>query len=209
MDHPEALVPGEIYRLAIDLDAISWVFPRGHRIRLAISGADFPEVWPAPSAAGLRVFGGASHPSLLTLPVIPAERISSQPLLRPPVPRRSQFQHIVEPTRTSISHDTSSRNVTARRELKEAVRHPDSITTITSEHQTEIHVSAEKPAEAIATGWDRKTLQRPGLDVTSTAIAELRSDAATFFLDLSLDVTLNGAPYWGRRWTRTIPRLLL
>lgn len=209
MDHPEALVPGEIYRLAIDLDAISWVFPREHRIRLAISGADFPEVWPAPSAAVLRVFGGASHPSLLTLPVVPAERISSQPLLQPPVPRRSQFQHIVEPTRTSISPGTSSRSVTARRELKEAVRHPDGITTITSEHQTEMRVSAQKPAEAIATGWDRKTLQRPGLDVTSTAIAELRSDAATFFLDLSLDVTLNGAPYWGRRWTRAIPRLLL
>jgi putative CocE/NonD family hydrolase len=209
MDRAEPLVPGEIYSLALELDAISWIFPRGHRIRLAISGADFPEVWPAPSAAELQVYSGPSQPSMLILPVVPAEEVSSKPSLRPPAPRRSQFKHTVEPAKTAVSHDTSSRSVTARRELKETIRHPDGTTTITSEHRTEMRVSAANPAEVLATGWDRKTMRRPGLDVENTAVAELRSDATSFFLELTLEIRLNHSLHRQRRWTKTIPRLLL
>ena len=36
-DDPEYLNPGEFYPLPIELHVTSWVFPKGHRIRLAIS----------------------------------------------------------------------------------------------------------------------------------------------------------------------------
>ena len=99
--------------------------------------------------------------------------------------------------------------MTVQRRLGEIVRHPDGATVITSEHTTQMAVSASDPADALAKAWDRKTLRRPGLDVESTATAELKSTAAEFHLDLTLDVTLNGAPHWNNRWTRTIPRRLL
>jgi hypothetical protein len=72
-----------------------------------------------------------------------------------------------------------------------------------------MRVSATNPADAVATGWDCKTLRRTVLEVESTATAELKSDATTFTLNLALEVTINGSPYWSRRWNRTIPRLLL
>jgi hypothetical protein len=97
----------------------------------------------------------------------------------------------------------------ARRQQMETIHHYDGVAVITSEGWTEMRVSATDPADAAATGWDRKTFRRPGLEVESTATAELRSTATDLHLDLALDVTRDGAPYWNRRWTKVIPRRLL
>ncbi|MGQ0568114.1 MAG: CocE/NonD family hydrolase, partial [Armatimonadota bacterium] len=207
IDRAEPLVPGEVYRLSIELDATSWVFPKGDRIRVAISGADFPEVWPSPLPAMLRVHCGSSNPSSITLPVVPpGARTSPSPALLPPPARRSQFVHTSEKPATSITYDIARRTMTARRELKETVRHPDGVTAVTSEHRTEMKVSALDPADAMATGWDRKTIRRPGLEVESIARAQLASTATEFHLDLTLEVLVDGSGYWADRWTRTIPR---
>jgi putative CocE/NonD family hydrolase len=72
----EPLVPGEPAVLAIELMPTSVRFRAGHRIRLAIAGADadsFARV-PAQGTPELRVLRGAAQPSHLELPV--------QPLLR-------------------------------------------------------------------------------------------------------------------------------
>src|SRR5207245_2913659 len=45
---PEPLVPGEVYELELDLDATAWLFEPGHRVRLAVANADWPNVWPTP-----------------------------------------------------------------------------------------------------------------------------------------------------------------
>ncbi|MGH2376188.1 MAG: CocE/NonD family hydrolase, partial [bacterium] len=210
MDRVTPLLPDQMHEVTVELDAVSWVFPKGHRIRIAISGADFPEVWPSPQPFMLRVFSGSARPSSMILPVVPsaAPRGAARDILPPPR-RRSQFGHMPEKARTTIAYDVAGRTMTASRHLGETVRHPDGMTVVTNEHQTDMTVSAMNPADARATGWDRKTLCRPGLEVESTATAELKSDATTFHLQLDLDVTLNGSPHWRNRWTRTIPRRLL
>jgi len=210
MDRATPLLPDQIYELHIELDATSWVFPKGHRIRVAISGADFPEVWPSPAPATLRVYAGSSRPSSLTLPVAPvASGGRPTPEFLPPPPRRSRFGHSSQQPERTITYGISRRTMTARRTLAETVRHPDGVTHVTSEHQTEMTVSALDPADTRARGWDRKTLRRPGLEVESTAVADLSSTASDFQLELTLEVTLNGSPHWHDRWTRSIPRRLL
>ncbi len=65
------LVPGEAAALEIALYPTSYLFKEGHRIRVAIGGADadhFEPVEPAPSV--LRVHRGAARPSRLVLPVM-------------------------------------------------------------------------------------------------------------------------------------------
>jgi hypothetical protein len=210
MNRAEPLVPGEIYQLEIELDATAWVFPKGHRIRVAISGADFPEVWPTPQPAMLRVQCGSSHPSHLTLPVAPAARTGGPlPALKPPAPRRSRFRQASEKPISAVTYDVGTRTMRAARATKDTVRHHDGVTEITTEHRSEMQSSATDPADVRATAWDRKTLRRPGLEVGCTATAELRSTATEFHLDLTLDVMENGSPRWSRRWTRAIPRRLL
>src|SRR5262249_61399472 len=64
---PEPLVPGQRYRVRIQLNDAGAAFPAGHRIRLALSTTYWPMIWPPPETATLTVFGGT-----LGLPVPPA-----------------------------------------------------------------------------------------------------------------------------------------
>ena len=56
---PEPLAPGELAELTIDIDATGWRFLAGHRIRVAIAAADWPNVWPTPETGTLDVWHGA------------------------------------------------------------------------------------------------------------------------------------------------------
>jgi uncharacterized protein len=210
MAEPVPMKPGEVYKVTFELDAASWVFPKGHRIRVAISGADFPEVWPSPLTATIRVHNGPSQASRIMLPVLPAETPRDpQPAFLPAPQRVSRFQHATEGPAVTTIYDAATDTMTARRELGDMVRHPDGVTVITSSHCVEMSVSTAAPAEARAAAWDQRALRRPGLDVQCTATAELQSTIAEFHLRLDLDVRLNGSPYWRNRWVRAIPRRLL
>ncbi len=65
---PQPLEPGTRYRIRVPLNDIAHAFPRGHRIRIAVSTSYWPLVWPAPRPVTLTLFAGASH---LDLPVRP------------------------------------------------------------------------------------------------------------------------------------------
>jgi len=65
---PSPLEPGRRYRVRVLLNDAGFAFPAGHRIRLALSTAYWPMVWPAPDAATLTLYGG-----VLELPVRPAQ----------------------------------------------------------------------------------------------------------------------------------------
>ena len=63
---PEPLVSGESYAVDIRLNDIAHAFPEGHRIRVAVSTAYWPIVWPSIATPHLRIMAGES---VLTLPV--------------------------------------------------------------------------------------------------------------------------------------------
>lgn len=72
-EHPEALVPNRFYTLHVPLHFTSWVFARGHRIRLAVSNALWPMIWPTPFAMVTSLATGGAVPSTLELPSVPAQ----------------------------------------------------------------------------------------------------------------------------------------
>ena len=55
---PAALFPGEIYDIELNLDHIAYRVPKGHRLRVAISSAYWPLIWPSPETAELHLSGG-------------------------------------------------------------------------------------------------------------------------------------------------------
>jgi putative CocE/NonD family hydrolase len=61
---PTPLTPGQRFRVRIKLNDTGSAFPAGHRVRVAISTAYWPMIWPSPEAATVTIFGGA-----LELPV--------------------------------------------------------------------------------------------------------------------------------------------
>jgi putative CocE/NonD family hydrolase len=78
------LAGGNIMKLIIDLMPTSWVFKEGHRIRVSITGADYPTLQlhpglspsndpadPANIVPTITVYRNAFHPSHIELPVVP------------------------------------------------------------------------------------------------------------------------------------------
>src|SRR5436309_16004139 len=65
-EHPEAIEPGRRYGVRVALNHIAHAFAAGSRLRLALSTAYWPVVWPSPQPVTLTLFTGASG---LELPV--------------------------------------------------------------------------------------------------------------------------------------------
>jgi putative hydrolase, CocE/NonD family len=67
---PGELTPGETIEFLVNLHFSTWTFQPGHRIRLALSGAQFPMAWPSAEVVRtvVHTHSNASH---LSLPVIP------------------------------------------------------------------------------------------------------------------------------------------
>ena len=61
---PQDLMPGEVMEVTVRLDQCAYRLPVGHRLRVAVSTAYWPFIWPAPGGAGVTLTGGA-----LMLPV--------------------------------------------------------------------------------------------------------------------------------------------
>jgi len=57
-EHPHSMTPGKIEEITLDLDHIAYRVPKGHRLRVSISNAYWPLIWPAPIAATLALTGG-------------------------------------------------------------------------------------------------------------------------------------------------------
>src|SRR5208282_5384661 len=68
---PKDLVPNQTYSLDIEMHLATWTFPKGHRIRLAVSNALWPMVWPTPYAMTTTLQLGGDTGSRLTLPLVP------------------------------------------------------------------------------------------------------------------------------------------
>ena len=68
---PQRASPGAA--LEFDLHVTSWVFERGHRIRLAVSNALWPMIWPTPYAMTAALAVGEGSDSRLDLPTVPFE----------------------------------------------------------------------------------------------------------------------------------------
>ena len=67
-DQPQALIPGERYRVAVTLNAMAQAIPPGHRLRLALSTSYWPLAWPPPQPVQLSIYPARSR---LVLPLRP------------------------------------------------------------------------------------------------------------------------------------------
>ncbi|WP_300068234.1 CocE/NonD family hydrolase [uncultured Ruegeria sp.] len=74
---PAPLTPGEPYQIEVDLDHIAYRVPKGHRLRLSVSSAYWPLIWPSPEMAELHLTAGE-----VTIPQ--REPVSSDECVFPP-----------------------------------------------------------------------------------------------------------------------------
>lgn len=91
--NPKDLVPGQTYSFDIEMHLATWTFPKGHRIRLAVSNALWPMVWPTPYAMTTTLQLGGAAGSRLTLPLVPPSMFAPPQFATPePNQQRSDIQ---------------------------------------------------------------------------------------------------------------------
>jgi uncharacterized protein len=199
---PEPLEPGRIYQVRLEMDATSWVFEPGHRVRLGVAGTDWPNVWTPPGPVTLEVTRASSALSLPLLRGAPA--VKAKPQLTPPTTRREP----TDPTTVwRFEHD-----VLARRS-RHVIDHGSTYDlgaggTATERYSGVNTVSIYDPGDASAEGnvsfelkWDEAT-------VGAVARTRVTSDSSSYRLRIELDVTDDGKSAWSRTWERTVPRRL-
>jgi predicted acyl esterase len=94
---PALLVPGKRYRVRIKLNDAGSVFPAGHKVRLALSTAYWPIIWPSPEKAKLQIFEGRLDlplrpPSALDAGLPPLPGPESAPPEKPTMLRRGDIR---------------------------------------------------------------------------------------------------------------------
>src|SRR5262249_57639367 len=83
MSAPQDLEPGKVYPLDIEMHLTSWVFPKGHRVRVAISNAMWPMILPTPYSMTTALELGGSNGSRIVLPVVPSHGDAPPPFSAP------------------------------------------------------------------------------------------------------------------------------
>jgi putative CocE/NonD family hydrolase len=78
-ENPSALTPGVFYRVRLKLNDCGYRFAPGRRLRLAVSSAYWPLIWPAPARAALTL----RLPAALILPVRAAPEDEPAPAFPP------------------------------------------------------------------------------------------------------------------------------
>ncbi|CAF1327007.1 unnamed protein product, partial [Rotaria sordida] len=77
-EHPEELEINKIYNIDVTLSGVCVRLSAGYRLRLAVSTAYWPFVWPSPQSATVTIHLNRSSPSVLILPRL-AHKCSSKP----------------------------------------------------------------------------------------------------------------------------------
>ncbi|MCX7350712.1 MAG: peptidase S15, partial [Alphaproteobacteria bacterium] len=207
---PEPLVPGRLYRVNIKLCDIGHRFGKDNRIRLALSNAYWPIVWPSPEAGMLTVHCEASE---LRLPVREATSLdaSLQPL-PPPKSAPPLAQTEIEPGHNTwtVHVDAMTGTTMLERVNSDGWRRIDGISLELGTHtDTRYTIHPEDPLSASIETHNVRRYRRGSWDVTMLTDVALTSTASDFLLKGKLQAWENERIVKSEEWSVTIPRDLV
>jgi hypothetical protein len=207
---PRPIVPGERFPLAIEMHFTSWVFPKGHRVRFAVSNAQWPMLWPTSHAMTTTLHLGPDGTRLL-LPVVPGE-----PRPRPSFPPIEPEEHL--PGFAPIDAGTTS----GYGEISSVERNPQTgaakvVATNNSArrvpwgeiHETEsiIHEATDgRPEAASVRGEYSTTVKLADRTLRWESVVVWRSDRENFYYDGTRRLWQDGRLLREKRWEEAIPR---
>ncbi|HUO25193.1 MAG TPA: CocE/NonD family hydrolase [Candidatus Aquilonibacter sp.] len=207
MSQPRALEPGKIYPLDIEMHLTSWVFPKGHRIRVSISNAQWPMIIPTPYAMTTSLELGGAEGSRIVLPVVP-EHGEAAPAFSPPQPSEERTDIKSEgfpwPGEWTLERDEARQKSTVHWKGKDAYEYPwgkeddyESLSYDADDAHPETS-SVRGEAESIFTLKGRTLTWRGHLLVTT--------DQQNFYYKYTRELLKDGQMLKTKTWQETIPR---
>ena len=210
-EHPEPLAPGQFYPLEIELRFTSWVFPKGHRIRLSINNAQWPMIWPSPDPMTTRLRLGGQGPTRVELPVVPYED-RPQPNFLPPVedPKLADHRSVIDVTASGYSEVTAvERNVpraATKVVAKNSGRNEFPWGSISQADEIIYEAQDAHPEAASVTSEMKRTVQVGGRNLVFQGVLDFRSDRDNFYYVYTRRLSEGDREIREKTWTETIPR---
>ncbi|MCP4767877.1 MAG: CocE/NonD family hydrolase [Gammaproteobacteria bacterium] len=208
-EHIEPLEPGKRYPINVVLNDIAHTFAAGSRIRIAVSNAFWPVVWPSPQAARLSLFTAHSR---LTLPIRTAQagdddltalaparqsRVSPQTITQAAVPMKAEFTTDLASGRQTFTYATDTG----------AVLLEDNGWCFSCKTENRYHIHADDPGSAVIDSRTTETYGREGqLDVRIEAHQVMTSDATHFHIEASIEAYENDESVFRKQWQESIER---
>jgi uncharacterized protein len=183
-EKPELLAIGERYRVRIQLNDAGSVFPAGHRVRLALSTAYWPMIWPCPEKATLLISGGA-----LDLPV------------RPPLAADALLSPLPGPESAPPEKPTMLRRGDMRVERIDRID-----LELGAKGKWQYHVEEDDPLSAMAELQPTQTMSRDGWQIRIETQMRLSCRRDAFLLKASLRAYEGEQEVCRRDWDRAIAR---
>ena len=207
-EEPSPLEPSRRYEVTLDLEAASWTFEAGHRVRLDLAGTDWPNAWTPPEPVTLTIDRAATS---LLLPVLdgppPTE---GTPSFAPP--RRGGKGGDAVPNRGHggyewrVEHDVPSGETRAVVGSHGDYDEEDDTPSFAERYAGLVTVHPGDPGKASAHGEATFEMRWPEATCGASVTLDVESDRDTYRVQVDLRVSEDGDERWHRTWDRTIPR---
>ena len=186
-ESPAPLTVGQRYRVRIQLNDAGSVFPAGHKVRLALSTAYWPMIWPSPEKATLLISGGT-----VDLPV------------RAPQGTDALLSPLPDPESAPPEKPTIIRHGDMRIERIDRIG-----LELGMQRKSRLHVEEDDPLSAVADLRSKWTMSRKTWQIRIETQMRLSCTPEVFLLQASLCAWECADEVCRREWDRSIPRDLL
>jgi predicted acyl esterase len=207
MAEPRALDPGQFYSLPIALHLASWVFPVGHRVRLAVSNALWPMEWPTPSPMTTALEFGGADPSRVTLPQVPIHGPPAPAMHNPePIETRSDITNGggVWPGSWTLRRDEEAGRSTVVWEGRGWIKYPWG--RMDANQRIAYDVDDAHPDTARVASEFEYAQEVGGHVITWRGYHKITSDATTFYYRYTRELLKDGVLLRSKTWSEPIPR---
>jgi putative CocE/NonD family hydrolase len=209
-EQPEPLRPGRRYKVAVKLNDCAHRFGKGNRIRLALSTAYWPIVWPAPEPVTLTVHTGGSA---LVLPVRPRNPADARlPAFPPPESAEPLRETVLRQGRSewTIAKDIATGEVRYQRLADEGLSRIDDIDwTWGARTDKTLSIRPDDPLSARAAVRTEKEFARGRWSVRIVSEVSMGVTRDAFRITASLTAFEGRNQVFARSWDEEIPRDLV
>jgi uncharacterized protein len=205
--HPQALPINRFVEIYFPLRYTTWTYQKGHRIRLAISNAQFPMIWPTPHNMTTQIKVGNARSSVLVLPFVTRNNLAAAKML--PVEASEErpgasWIHALELTPFRISYDRRNHLTIANADESMSWKIDDRF--FTTLHRITYTVDTRNPANATFSGQGSYEIKIGKRLILGQTLISIVSDGLNFNVRVRRELRENNVLVGEREWDECIPR---
>lgn len=206
-EYPEALLPGKQTEVTITLDQIAYRIPQGHKLRIALSNANWPTIWPSPTKTSLKLDAGS-----FTLPLRPAGNSKNEISFEPP--QGATHRQAVELRPSSYQRTTTTdpqSGIVTTSIVCDSGENKDPYHGLISgeKSQEHWHIHPDDPLSANVTASLEQTGGRKQAMWKTCVTTKMRCDESNFYFEAELATWLNDKPFFEKSIKDTVSRNLV